>query len=222
MPLTSSSIGVHIRLLRQQRKLSLAEVSRRAGYSKGFLSKIERAKASPPIATLLRLAGALGVEPSELFETVANPKRKAVAGALLVKASQRVRVPNTGSGPGYEFMALAAQRGSKRMEPFFLTVKAADVDPTRMFEHPGEEFIFVLEGEMDYRWGDQLFPMRAGDSLYFDGTWPHVPLPRTGQVTFVAVFSQPGRNPRARPHAREADDHVAQAIALRYDTNVSY
>jgi transcriptional regulator with XRE-family HTH domain len=207
MAITSSSIGSRIRQLRQQRGLPLAEVAQRAGHTKGFLSKIERAKASPPIATLLRLAAALQVEPSELLE--ASPLRGTGSRQTLhVTPAQRVHIESTSAGPGYAFTALAAQRGHKRMEPFLLTVDPKEIDPSRTFEHPGEEFVFVLEGELDYRVGDQVFPLKTGDSLYFDGSLPHTPLPRKHPATFLAIFSAPqrrlrsSRKNRASPGAR--------------------
>lgn len=201
MAITSSSIGSRIRQLRQQRGLPLVEVATRAGYTKGFLSKIERAKASPPIATLLRLAAALSVEPSELLES--KPRRSGPAqGAVHITPAQRVRISNSKVGPGYAFMALAAQRLHKRMEPFLLTVSPKEMDPAQTFEHPGEEFIFVLKGTLDYRVGDQVFPLKPGDSLYFDGAVPHAPIPRKGPATFLAVFGAPQRRLRAGPTKR--------------------
>jgi transcriptional regulator with XRE-family HTH domain len=201
MAITSSSIGSRIRQLRQERGLPLAEVADLAGYTKGFLSKIERAKASPPIATLLRLASALGVEPSELLEAAPLRSRPAQA-AVHVRPDQRVRIDNSSAGPGYAFMALAAQRSHKQMEPFLLTVTPKEMDPKRTFEHPGEEFIFVLKGTLDYRVGDQVFSLQAGDSLYFDGAVPHAPIPHKRPATFLAVFSAPQQRLRSRAKRR--------------------
>ena len=87
------------------------------------------------------------------------------------------------------------------MEPFVLTINPGEVIPGRTFAHPGEEFILVLKGEMDYRVGEQVFAMQEGDSLYFDGSTPHAPVPRQRPATFLAVFSAaqrrlPGSHPR--------------------------
>ena len=74
------------------------------------------------------------------------------------------------------------------MEPFVLVVRPEEVDPKRTFCHAGEEFLFVLIGRCDYRVGKETFDLETGDSLYFDATEPHAPLPKDGPVTLLAVF----------------------------------
>ena len=186
-------VGVSLRRLRGQMGLRIEDVARRAGFTKGFLSKIENGKSSPPIATLMRLAGALGVDPAALLQSDDGAKSGNANSAVHVPAAARQRVQNAGAGPGYTYWALAAGRAHKAMEPFLLTVHPKEFDPKKTFQHPGEEFIFVLEGRCTYRVGDDIFDLRAGDSLYFDARKPHAPHPKGGPVTFLAMFCAPPR-----------------------------
>jgi transcriptional regulator with XRE-family HTH domain len=186
------SIGDNVRQIRSARNLRLEDVAARAGYTKGYLSKIEQGKSTPSIATILRVASALGVEPSVLMQ--AGPGGNDDPRATVhINPAQRLEVLNEGAGPGYTFMALAAGRRRKLMEPFMLTVRPEHVDPAKVFEHPGEEFIYVIEGSCEYVVGDEKFLLEPGDSLYFDANRPHAPRPRNGPVTFLAIFCAPQR-----------------------------
>jgi transcriptional regulator with XRE-family HTH domain len=195
-------VGASLRKLRASMGLRVEDLARRAGFTKGFISKVETGKSSPPIATLMRLAEALGVEPAVLFHSKSMQATADPDATVHVPPGARQRVQNAGAGPGYSYWALAAARGHKSMEPFLLTVRPRDVDPKKTFEHPGEEFIFVLKGRADYRVGEELFHLQAGDSLYFDARRPHAPYPKGGPVTFLAIFCAPPRPVRERPARR--------------------
>jgi transcriptional regulator with XRE-family HTH domain len=199
-----------MRLIRVERSLRLEDVAQRAGCTKGHLSKIEQGKSSPSIAVIFRVAAALGIEPSLLLDnkatTIADPRA-----TVHVTPATRLQVMNEGAGPGYTYMALAAARHRKAMEPFILTVRPEQVDPNKTFEHPGEELIFVIDGEMEYRVGAETFRLAAGDSLYFDATKPHAPLPIGGPVTFLAVFCAPP--PRSHALRPEPIAHTAEPVA---------
>jgi transcriptional regulator with XRE-family HTH domain len=195
----SKLIAERIRWLRYERGLRLEDVAKRAGYTKGFLSKIERGRTSPPIATLMRIGTALGVDPGELLNETEGETETDLQASVHVKPETRLDVHNSDAGPGYSYMALAAPRRHKLMEPFYLTVTPEDVHPNKRFQHPGEEFIFVLEGRGDYLVGEETFALEKGDSLYFDATRPHAPIPKGGPMTFLAIFCAPKRPlPRAK------------------------
>jgi len=201
LPVTHS-VGETLRFLRLRQGLTLDDVAGRAKFTRGFLSKIERGKSSPPIATLFRLATALGVDPTVFF--TGNASLPASPNALLTRAGDRTRMDDRGPGPGYTYEALAARRSLKMMEPFLITVRPEEADFTKTFRHAGEEFVFVIAGKMDYRVGEELFAMNAGDSLYFDATKPHAPLPRGGAVTFLAIFCAPPRPAAMRDRPKRA------------------
>ncbi|HYF50657.1 MAG TPA: XRE family transcriptional regulator [Planctomycetota bacterium] len=183
--------GSIIRTLRVQKGLRLDDLASRSGFTKGFLSKIENGRASPPIATLMRIAEALRVNVAELLHSNGQVAAKKT---ICIRADQRPKV--AGSNAAYTYWALAAERAHKLMEPYVIRVAPEDVDPQQTFQHRGEEFILVLEGRVRYRVGDEHFEMGPGDSLYFDGDEPHAPLPLGGPVTFVAIFSAAPARPR--------------------------
>jgi transcriptional regulator with XRE-family HTH domain len=193
-------VAARLRWFRTERGLRLEDVAKRAGYTKGFLSPIEHGMASPPLATLLRVAAALGVAPDVLFAPDAGVGPDS---SVQTPAGQGVVVRDEGGGPGRTLLAMAAVRHHKLMEPFVVTLEPGETNGDtpgndRRLTCPGEEFVYVLEGELEYGVGDETFRLKAGDALYFNATRPNAATARGGTARFVRVFcASPSR--RTRP-----------------------
>lgn len=164
-------LGNTIKDLRQQHGLTIAEVADRAGISRGMLSKIENAQTATSLESLTKLAGALGVSLATLFRGYNVPE----GGAQLVKAEQGMEVVRRGTKSGHTYRLLAYGQGPQKLfEPFLITMDdAAEVFPT--FEHPGTEFIYMLQGKVEYRHGQHSYLLEPGDALTFRGDVPHGP-----------------------------------------------
>ena len=164
-------LGHTIHYLRVQNGLTLAEVSEKAGISKGMLSKIENGLSSTSLETLELLANALGVTLARLFQGYNLPSST----VQFVKKGYGMEVVRKGTRSGHTYHLLAYDQGPQKLfEPFLISLE----DPGEefpSFEHPGTEFIHMLEGIMDYRVGDEVFTLEAGDSLTFRGEIPHKP-----------------------------------------------
>ena len=200
-PVAASVIAARLRWFRTERGLRLEDVAKRAGYTKGFLSKIEHGKASPPMATLLRVAAALGVEADVLF---APDVGVAPDATVHTGVGQGVAVRDDTAGPGRALLALAANRHHKLMEPFVVTIEPGQTSTERRLTYPGEEFVYVLEGEVDYTVGDETFTLKPGDGLYFNATRPHAATSRGGvRARLVRVFCA---SPSRRQREPEGDD----------------
>ncbi|NJN86744.1 MAG: helix-turn-helix domain-containing protein [Leptolyngbyaceae cyanobacterium SL_7_1] len=164
-------LGTTIRELRQHHGLTIAEVADQVGISRGMLSKIENAQTSASLDTLAKLAQALGVSLATLFRNYNMPE----GGAQHVKQGEGMEVVRRGTKRGHAYQLLAYDQGpNKVFEPFLITMDdASEVFPT--FEHPGVEFIHVLEGKLEYRHGRHTYLLEPGDSLTFQGEIPHGP-----------------------------------------------
>lgn len=164
-------LGNTIRELRQKHGLTIAEVAEQAGISRGMLSKIENAQTATSLETLAKIASALGVSLSTLFRNYNTPE----GGAQLVKRGEGMEVVRRGTKRGHTYHLLAYDQGpTKRFEPFLITMDdASEVFPT--FEHPGVEFIYMLEGKLEYRHGKHTYLLEPGDALTFRGDIPHGP-----------------------------------------------
>lgn len=164
-------LGMQIKRQRQAQELKLADVARIAGISQGMLSKIENAQVSTSLDTLSRLCDVLGMPMSKLFSQYDQPD----GNAILIKAGEGLEVVRRGTEKGHTYHLLNHTRGPKKnFEAYMVSMDDASEEfPT--FSHPGTEFLHLLEGELVYRHGNQLYHMQAGDSLTFDGDVPHGP-----------------------------------------------
>lgn len=170
-PSLEESIGLAIREMRQKMGLTLGHLSAQTGLSRGMLSKIETGSVSAGLDTLARIARALGVSMSMLFG-------RYDAGARLaqhVRKGQGMEVVRRGTKSGHTYHLLAYDQGpNKLFEPFLITM---DDDSQRYptFQHPGQEFLYMLEGRLEYRCGSETYVLEPGDSLSFSGEVPHGP-----------------------------------------------
>mgnify|MGYP002781012468 CR=1 FL=1 len=164
-------LGNTIRELRLKHRLTIAEVAEQVGISRGMLSKIENAQTATSLDTIAKLANALGVSLSVLFRNYNMPE----GDAQLVKHGEGMEVIRRGTKRGHTYHLLAYDQGpTKRFEPFLITLDdASEVFPT--FEHPGIEFIYMLEGKIEYRHGQSTYLLEPGDALTFRGDIPHGP-----------------------------------------------
>ena len=164
-------MGSAVRKQRTRNGLTIADVSARAEISSGTLSKIENGQMSASLDSLRRIAGVLGVSLSSLFRNFDTP----VGGAQQVKKGEGMEVVRRGTKRGHTYHLLAYDQGPRKLfEPFLISMDdESEAFPT--FEHPGTEFIYMLEGRIVYRHGQQTYTLRPGDSLSFRGDVSHGP-----------------------------------------------
>lgn len=164
------AIARRVREYRQQIGLTVGQLAERSGISKGMLSKIENAQASPSLATLARLSAAINVPVTSFFRGLEEEHD-----AIFVRAGQGIQIVRRGSREGHEYRVLGSLRGTNRqLEPLLVTLtEREEVFP--LFQHDGPELIYMLAGSMEYGYGSRRYLMRAGDALQFDGGVPHGP-----------------------------------------------
>ena len=186
-------IGENIRALREAAGLTLTAAAKKAALTKSALSKIETGQSSPPIATLLRIAGALNVSLVEFFTA-----EKAHLPYILTRKGDGRVVSRDGSRFGYSYEALGLEKSDKIAEPFLLTIKPDD--PEGVFHHEGQEFIYMLAGQMSFTINDEKLIMQAGDSLYFDSNSVHCTrVVGKRPAKFICIFIQ--QNPSGQRKA---------------------
>ena len=189
-PGVSQQIGATARRLRNSLGLTLGEVAKRANLSAAMLSRLENGGVSPSLESLAALTSALGVPLAQLFGDVGKPR----GGAQHVPKDEGLEVVRRGTKRGHTYQLLAADRGPRRVfEPFLVTLNdKSEVFPG--FEHPGTEFIYLLEGSLTYRHGDETYLLKAGDALTFAGEVPHGPeklLKTPIRMLSVIIYAEP-------------------------------
>jgi transcriptional regulator with XRE-family HTH domain len=160
-------IGRRIKKLRIDRNLTQEALAQEAGLTKGYLSKIENSKNSPPVSTLLSLAKALGIDINDFFS-----EEVTATTITHTKKGDRQTVARNGTAFGYSYEPLAGKFPKRHMEPYILVFQP-HVEAETPFQHKGEEFLYVLEGTMKFFYEDKEFIVEAEDSVYFDASVPH-------------------------------------------------
>jgi DNA-binding transcriptional MerR regulator/mannose-6-phosphate isomerase-like protein (cupin superfamily) len=156
----TASIGPRLRRLRTKRGRSLAEVASAAGISIGFLSALERSQMSASVGTLRRLARYYRTNILDFFDaTESNTRLVRPPGRKVLEA-----------GPGVRMELLAW--GNKVMEPHLFRIKPK-AGSGESYAHEGEEFLFVLRGELQIALDGEEYHLKRGDSFYFESATPH-------------------------------------------------
>ena len=163
-------IANHVRSRRLEIGLTVGQLAERTGISKGMLSKIENAQTSPSLSTLERLSSSLDMPVTSLFRGLAEERD-----AVFVKAGSGPEIVRKGTRAGHTYQLLGTLRGPyKRIEPLLVSlVESTEVFP--LFQHPGIEMLYMLEGILEYSYGREHYRMEKGDTLQFEGDIPHGP-----------------------------------------------
>lgn len=187
-------IAERVRTRSRELGVSSGELARRTGLSRAMVSKIENAQGSPSLLTLARLSEALEMPVTSLFRGLDEEHD-----ALYTRAGSAPELARPGTRSGHRYQLLGSMRGpAKRMEPMLVTL-TSEQEVFPLYQHPGTELIYMLEGEMDYGYGGATYEMRPGDALQLNAEVPHGPvrLP-TLPVRFLSVTTY-GTPPDDRP-----------------------
>ena len=176
-------IGSKLRALRLRKKLGLVELGRHTGLSPALLSKLERGKMFPTLATLLRIAMVFSVELDYFFAD--HRKHRALA---IVRRAARLRFPEAPGlrDPAYHFESLTFPVAEPKCEAYLATFHPVAQGKARPHEHPGVEVIYVLSGELGVTVETSEHLLESGDAMYFDSSVPHS-YRRTGRSTCSAL-----------------------------------
>ena len=166
------AIGRQVRVFRRRKEVTVAELAVTTGLSIGMLSKIENGNTSPSLTTLRTLANALSVPLTSFFRQFEESRE-----GVHTKVGEGVEIERAGTRAGHQYNLLGhigANSSGVIVEPYLITLsKQTDVFPT--FQHGGIETIYMLEGEVDYRHGEEVHCLKPGDTLFFDADSPHGP-----------------------------------------------
>jgi transcriptional regulator with XRE-family HTH domain len=181
-------IGEKVATVRTSLGLTCEQLAERSGCEAAVIERIEAGEIVPSLAPLIKISRAMGVRLGTLLDddTCVGP---VVTRADEPAATPRMKSLETGAASGtLDFFSLAAGKTARHMEPFII-----DVNPSAevaLSGHEGEEFLYVLFGELEVAYGKDVFVLEAGDSIYYDSIVPH--------------------------QVRATDDHPARILAVIY------
>jgi len=162
-------IGERIKRLRLKKSMGLVELGKHTGLSASFLSQLETGRVVPTLRNLARIAMVFSKDLSYFFESEPQSMFR------VHRRKERVRLPQTGvDEPTYYFESLGYMVPDRHMDPYFAEfIPLEKNQEPRAHMHPGYEFLYVLDGELDLRHGEHHATLTPGDAVYFDSSTPH-------------------------------------------------
>ncbi len=164
-------VGERIKATREERGLSLKGLADLTGFSTALLSQMENHLVSPSLGTMITIARALNLPLGHFFGKGSEQPYS------IVRKDERKKVSRFASKEGvkygYSYESLGYDKKNRRMEPFLVTLEPATVKTQTLSTHEGEEFIYVLDGDMEVILGNHTDLLHPGDSIYYDSTIPH-------------------------------------------------
>ncbi|MCH4184366.1 MAG: cupin domain-containing protein [Eggerthellaceae bacterium] len=173
MSADTNKLGSKIKTLREALHLSQKELADRCDCEVSVISGLEDGALPPSLAPLIKITRALGVRLGTLMDDDEN------LGPVYIDASQmeevtRLKSLETNSDAGdLSYFSLAADRPSRHMDPFVITVTPSGETTHELVGHEGEEWLYGLEGNIEIEYGKELYVLHPGESIYYDSIVPH-------------------------------------------------
>ncbi|HNY73903.1 MAG TPA: XRE family transcriptional regulator [Syntrophales bacterium] len=189
---TDVNIGRKVRELREKSQLTIMDLAARSGVPKSVLTEIESGDVTPPVATLLKLARAMNVGMAFFFQDEAAADKVSVT-----RKDQRIRIrrrPHHHEGEvDYIYESLETRKPDKHMEPLFVEFQSMETGDMVFSSHEGEEFVYLLEGRLEFRSHERLEVLTPGDAIYFESDLSHAfrGLDNQAARAIVVVWNKP-------------------------------
>lgn len=185
----NGQVGEKIKQIREFQNVSLEELGARAGLSVELVKQIEEAQAYPSLSPLIKIARALGVRLGTFLDDDVQ------SNCVLVRKEEHrkaVRFPSKETRVGdLDFEPLGFNKRDRYMEPFLISIDPEESKDPLISTHEGEEFLYVLEGEVVVTYGKETHILLPGDSIYYDSVVPHNVRGGSQPAKFVAVVYTP-------------------------------
>jgi quercetin dioxygenase-like cupin family protein len=167
-------VGKRIKLVRQKKKITFEMLANETGFSVEYLKRIESGKEVPPVGVLLTISRALQIDSVALLEQQSDTKRKDRIKAYAQRTAN------------YAYTTLTPGAENKHLKAFKVAVDPMTDHKGVSYQHEGEEFVYVLEGQVEVIVGDHVNKLKPGDSLHFNSGIRHL-LKNTGKKTAQLV-----------------------------------
>lgn len=174
MPNHHSIVGFKIKGMRESKNLSVEEIAERSGLSVDQINSIENDEYLPSLGPLIKIARALGVRLGTFLDD--NDE----LGPVICRAEERERDKSISFSNGTAdarknmvYHSLARQKAGRSMEPFIIDIQPAQDQSFKLSAHEGEEFIYVMSGEVEIAYGKEKYVLKEGDSIFYDSIVEH-------------------------------------------------
>ena len=171
---SQSVVGLKIKGIRESKNISVEEISERSGLSVEQINSIESDQNLPSLGPLIKIARALGVRLGTFMDD------NDALGPVVCRAADREKDNSISFSNGaadarkhMEYHPLAQQKAGRHMEPFVIDIHPEETPAFQLSAHEGEEFIYVMQGEVEVVYGKDTYTLKEGDSIYYDSIVNH-------------------------------------------------
>ena len=171
---TNTLVGSKIKGIRESKNLTIEEIAESSGLSVEQINSIENDQNLPSLGPLIKIARALGVRLGTFMDD------NDALGPVVCRAADRERNSSISFSNGaadarkhMEYHPLAQQKAGRHMEPFVIDINPEDNLEFKLSAHEGEEFIFVMNGEIEIEYGKEKYLLKEGDSIFYDSIVKH-------------------------------------------------
>lgn len=186
-----NKIGKKVSLIRESRKLSIADVSERTNLSEEGIKSIENGELIPGLTPLIKIARVLGVRLGTFMDDQEDLGPVLTRGKDSLPNVTRFSDRGNAVSSDLDFHAMAQNKADRHMEPFLIDVYPASSEDVKLSTHEGEEFIFVLSGKIEVLYGKDKYELTEGDTIYYDSIVAHHLHAKDGQAKILAVIYTP-------------------------------
>ena len=165
-------VGQKIKGFRESKNISIEDMAERSGLSVAQIESIENDEHLPSLGPLIKVARALGVRLGTFLDD--NDE----LGPVVCRAEEHNSSISFSNGTAdarkhMEYFSLAKEKAGRHMEPFIIDIQASEERNFKLSAHEGEEFIYVLRGELEIEYGKEKYTLKEGDSIYYDSIVEH-------------------------------------------------
>jgi transcriptional regulator with XRE-family HTH domain len=189
--MSENRVGEKIRQLRESKDISINELAKKSQISVELVERLESGALIPSLSPLLKIAKALNVRLGTFLDDAPQ------TGPVVIKSGKSENVMRF-SGENsdlkdstLEFYSLALGKTDRHMEPFLIDVHPPETNDYKLSSHEGEEFIFVMNGQIEVLYGKETYLVSEGDSIYYDSVVPHDLHAHDGDAKILAVVYTP-------------------------------
>ncbi|MFH2091741.1 MAG: XRE family transcriptional regulator [Pseudomonadota bacterium] len=177
-------VGKRIKQLREERNISIEDLSHLTGFTVSRLEDIEEGKEKPQLGTVMKLSKALDAAVGRLVSGMGDRLYS------ITRKNERKQIFRSSAKSGnqnvYSYMSLAPEVKGRHMEA--LIVQLEQCRDSEVSIHTGEEFVFVLEGIVNLNIGKEVYDLEPGDSAYYLSTTSHFISAKSKKATILAVL----------------------------------
>ncbi len=166
------NVGLTITLIRHQKNISTSELAERCGFSIAMMEQIEQNETIPSLGHLIKVARALGVRLGTFLDDM-DQLGPVVTRKGDVKKGTSFSNKNSNARLNLDFFPLASDKSGRHMEPFIVEITPSSISDFTQSSHEGEEFIYVLSGNIEIKYGKDIYALSEGESIYYDSVVDH-------------------------------------------------